>query len=389
MKSVATAHPDVPAPEEAPAWPLDTVTDGPADEAGRRRRRLEAAMDAARRYLDASLAKKTRTAYLGDWRAWIAWCEATDTAAALPAADEALAVWLASDGALANSTLRRRLSAVRLVHARAGRPLPPQLPACRAVLRGHAHETRERGVRRQDALTVDRLVAVLDAIGADGPAATADAVRDAAMLLVGFDAALRPSELARLDLAHLAPLDADVVLDVPWSKADQAGEGACVAIRPQADPRYCPVAALRRWCTVRERLLGPAREGPVFVALGTAAMYRARTKGADPLSTRAIERMIKRRAEAAGLEGAYAGHSPRRGRITSAIRAGAPFGQVREHARHRHISTTFGYVESAGAIARHPPIVIGTSADATLPMTNESGSAAAMEDADDRSGRDG
>ena len=373
MKSVATAHPDVPTPAEAPAEPLDTATDGPMDEAERRRRRLAAAMDAARRYLDASLAKKTRSAYLGDWRAWIAWCEATDTAAALPATDEALAVWLASDGELANSTLRRRLSAVRLIHARAGHPLPPELPACRAVLRGHARETRERGVRRQDALTTDRLVTVLDAIGADMPAATADAVRDAAMLLVGFDAALRPSELARLDLAHLAPLGADVVLDVPWSKADQAGEGACVAIRPQADPRYCPVAVLRRWCAVRERLLGPAREGPVFVALGTAAVHRARLKGPESLSTRAIERMVKRRAAAAGLDGAYAGHSARRGRITSAIRAGAPLGQVREHARHRHVSTTLGYVESAGAIARHPPVVIGAAAVGTLPAPDEDG----------------
>ena len=70
---------------------------------------------------------------------------------------------------------------------------------------------------------------------------------------------------------------------------------------------------------------------------------------------------------AAGLEGAYAGHSARRGRITSAIRSGAPLGQVREHARHRHVSTTLGYVESAGAIARHPPVVIGAGVDGALP----------------------
>ena len=321
---------------------------------------------------DASLAKKTRSAYLGDWRAWIAWCASTDTAAALPATDEALAVWLASDEELANSTLRRRLSAVRLVHARAGHPLPPALPACRAVLRGHAHETRERGVRRQDALTVDRLVTVLDAIGADGPAATADAVRDAAMLLVGFDAALRPSELARLDLAHLAPLGSDVVLDVPWSKADQAGGG-----RVRRDPLPGRPALL------------PRRGAPALVR-GPRAAARPRpgrtgvrrTRGPRPCTghgRRGRARCRPARSSAwssdaprpAGLDGAYAGHSARRGRITSAIRAGAPLGQVREHARHRHVSTTLGYVESAGAIARHPPIVIGTASAVALPVTGE------------------
>ena len=106
MRSAATAHPGVPAPVEAPGEPIDTATDGPMDEAGRRRRRLEAAMDAARRYLDASLAPMTRSACLGDWRAWIAWCTSTDTVAALPAADETLAVWLASDGTRRGTPLR-------------------------------------------------------------------------------------------------------------------------------------------------------------------------------------------------------------------------------------------------------------------------------------------
>ena len=114
---------------------------------------------------------------------------------------------------------------------------------------------RSRGVRptRQAAPAVpDVLRAMLAALPApDAPLG----IRNRAMLLLGFGAALRRSELVALTLGdvQLVPGRGLTVL-VRRSKTDQHGRGQQVAIWANpADPLTCPAAALERWLGIRER----------------------------------------------------------------------------------------------------------------------------------------
>jgi len=63
-------------------------------------------------------------------------------------------------------------------------------------------------------------------------------LRDRALLLMGFAAALRRSELVGLDLADLTYSSAGLRLRIRGSKTDQERQGATVAVAPGSST-YC------------------------------------------------------------------------------------------------------------------------------------------------------
>jgi hypothetical protein len=73
--------------------------------------------------------------------------------------------------------------------------------------------------------------------------ATLPGLRDRALLLVGFAAALRPREIAGLTVDHLAHHADGIELFLPWRKNDQDDEGTTLWL-PQGRTELCPVAAL-------------------------------------------------------------------------------------------------------------------------------------------------
>jgi hypothetical protein len=79
----------------------------------------------------------------------------------------------------------------------------------------------------------------------------------AILLLLGFAAARRRSELAALEFDHLTFVDEGLRLFIPASKADQEAKGEEVAVLK--GERLCPVAALQS-CLNAAQII----EGPVF-----------------------------------------------------------------------------------------------------------------------------
>ena len=308
----------------------------------------------------ASHAPSTQAKYAADWAAFLRWCRAhgtnSDALAPVPASDATLSLWVGAHRHLAPATLARKLAAIRLAHERAGHPLPrASLPATRAALAGHARLRAlesEAGATQASAATLERLVRMVDALGPVPESDALDAaarrlVRNRALLLIGFDAALRRSELVGIDVEHLEPTATGVSIHLPRSKGDQLGQGAWVPLLRRPSSPYCPVAALERWCEVGDR-----QRGPLFVSL-----HRARhtgPSGTRRLSGAAVARVVKAAARAAGLEGEFSGHSLRRGLITSAIEADVPMHRVQQHARHTQINTTLAYVEHRQPSNDHP-----------------------------------
>jgi integrase len=283
----------------------------------------------AREYARASKVDNTKRGYSADWRDFTSWCEA-QALASLPAAPETVALYLTQ---LADrckvATLARRVAAISQAHQAAGFETPTKAPTVRVVMQGIRRTKGTAPAQKAPALTAD-LVRMLDTLPA-----TLLGTRDAALLLVGFAGAFRRSELVALDVADLAFSTEGLTVTIRRSKTDQEGQGRKVAIPYGSNPQTCPVRAARAWLTA-----GEIAEGPVFRAIN-----RHGTVQPGRLSDKAVALVVKRAAEAAGLDPAnYAGHSLRAGLATSAAAAGVSERAIMEQTGHKSVTVARRYI---------------------------------------------
>jgi site-specific recombinase XerD len=160
---------------------------------------VDFAIERAKEYARASRSEATRRAYASDLRDFAQFCRERGFVG-LPASTQTIALYVT---VLAEhvkvSTIRPRLVSIAVEHKRAGiDPAPTSDRAVRDVLRGIANE-KGTAVTRKDALTLDKLQSVLLAVIGDD----LKAKRDRAIVLLGFAAALRRSEIAALDVGDV------------------------------------------------------------------------------------------------------------------------------------------------------------------------------------------
>jgi hypothetical protein len=122
--------------------------------------------------------------------------------------------------------------------------------------------------------------------------------RDRAMLLVGFGAALRRSELAALTIGDVETVpDRGLRLLVRRSKTDQHGQGQAIAVWANpSEPGFCPLSALARW--MQQRRTAPdldwtasassRAERPLFCAVTKSGRLTG-----EKLSDKAVARLVK------------------------------------------------------------------------------------------------
>ena len=164
--------------------------------------------------------------------------------------------------------------------------------------------------------------------------ATAPGARDAALILLGFSATLRRSELVALELRDVASKPAGLLLTVRRSKADPHSAGQIVAVAAGRHADTDPVAALEQWLVVRG-----AQPGPLL----TRVRYPDRVT-CEAISGQAVATVIRSRAEAAGLPGLrITGHSLRAGHATTAAMAGVGLDRIAAQTRHCQISILVQY----------------------------------------------
>jgi integrase len=160
------------------------------------------------------------------------------------------------------------------------------------------------------------------------------------MILLGLASALRRSELVSLTLADVELKPAGLLLSVRQSKTDPKGHGQVVAVAHGQHARTNPVAALVGWRAVR---------GEVPGALLTR-IWGSRVS-LEPLSGHVVARMLRARAEAAGLA-AERVTSLRAGHATTAALAGVPLNRIAAQTRHRDLSVLVNcYIRTLEALA--------------------------------------
>ncbi len=165
-------------------------------------------------------------------------------------------------------------------------------------------------------------------------------LRDRALLLIGFAAGMRRSELVGLDVVDVVEEKEGLRITVRRSKTDQEGAGREIGVVRGRHPLTDPVAALADW-----REAAGIGEGPIF-----REVDRGDRVGPVRLSDRAVARIVKGAAERVGIDPApVSGHSLRSGLAASAAAAGAPERTIMRTTGHRSEAMVRRYIR-AGSV---------------------------------------
>lgn len=306
---------------------------------------LEEMAEQAREYIGQAKASNTLRAYRSDWKDFKGWCAAQGVCA-MPAEPQTVAYYLTAliKKGLKVSTLQRRISAISQAHQAADHETPTKHAAVKSVWAGirRAEGTAQEG--KAPVLTAD-IRAMVDTLP-DG----LSGVRDRALLLLGFAGAFRRSELVGLNVEDVTPGHEGLVVTLKRSKTDQEGQGRKVGIPYGSHPETCPVRALQAWLEVT---------GIKFGSLFRAVNRHSQLKPGR-LSDKAVALVVKRAAEAAGLDpDQYAGHSLRAGLATSAAMAGVSERAIMAQTGHRSVNMVRRYIRDGSLFRENAAAGVG------------------------------
>ena len=283
-------------------------------------------------YIHLATSDNTRRAYQSDIRHY------EMAGGKLPASPAMIAQYLNHHANHLNSrTLQRRLIALRHWHHYQDFADPTQHPAIRKTMTGILRVHGKPKVKAR-ALSPEELKIIHDHLTEEN---SLTAIRDDALLQIGFFGAFRRSELVALQVENLTWSKAGVEILLTTSKTDQMHEGQYCAI-PYGDTSLCPLLSLKEWL---------ARSG-----IQQGAIFRRITQrghlGQNALSPLSVNHILKTRAQEVGIanSAALSGHSLRRGLATSAARLGATLQSIMRAGRWKQVNTVMEYIEASERI---------------------------------------
>lgn len=193
--------------------------------------------------------------------------------------------------------------------------------------------------RQPSPLLRENLFKILAALG-DRP----KDVRDAAILMIGFYAVLKRSELVGLDCEDIEIVKEGMVVTVRRSRTDQLALGRKIGLRFGLNS-YCPISILNRWLNSAD-----IHSGPLFCRVDRHGHILG-----ERLSGEAVSLILKERVTAIGFNPTkYIGHSLRAGYVTTATVSGASSWASRKVTGHRSNETLNRYIRDASLFsAKH------------------------------------
>ncbi len=289
---------------------------------------------AVKHYIENALAGNTRRAYRADLDHYRAW------GGDIPASPETIASYLTAHASILSiATLSRRLVSIGKAHALRGYDDPTKSQPVRLTFRGIRRVHGKPQTQVSPVLKEDLIVMLNHAPG------NLKGARDRALLLLGFCAALRRSELVAVQVEDIEFNSNGLILTLTRSKTDQGGAGRKIGVaRGRNGGRICPVASVEFWLQQSGIVSGP--------------LLRSITKGgvlsARPLSDRAVANIVKDYAAKAGLDPArYSGHSLRSGLATSAAEHGYSSWEIRRQTGHASDAMLQKYIRLGSLFQRN------------------------------------
>ena len=285
------------------------------------------ASQTSQHYLQRATAHNTRRAYQSAIRQFQAW------GGQLPTDETTLIRYLLAQAPRLNPrTLILHLTALSHWHHYQQFTDPTALPEVRKVLKGIQ---REHGVpkRKAKALRIEHITAMVDYLKQQKGL---QAIRNSALLQVGYFGAFRCSELVSLSLEHLHFEPEGLMIELPRSKTDQEGKAKTKGL-PYGTHIFCPVKALRHWLEAAN-----ITQGAVFRAIDQWEHVKEKA-----LYVTSINPILKSLGQQCGFDFIphLSSHSLRRGLATGAARAGASFESIKRQGGWRSDATVREYIE--------------------------------------------
>lgn len=280
-------------------------------------------------YIHAATSQNTRKAYRSDIHHYERW------GGKLPATPEMIVQYLQHFAPTLNPrTLSRRITAISHWHTYQEFQDPTKHPLIAKTLAGIAR-VHGRPKEKAPPLTPQELLRIVSYLQTQP---SLSAIRDNALLQLGFFGAFRRSELVNLHVEHIKWEEEGLEILIPESKTDQTHAGQYCVI-PYGDTELCPVQALKQWQDA-----AALTNGAIF-----RRIYTNNTLDLNPLSPLSVNHILKQRAKEVGIPHAatLSSHSMRRGLATSAARAGAPLQTIMRHGRWKQVNTVMEYIEAS------------------------------------------
>ena len=280
-------------------------------------------------FVSAATSENTRRTYRSAIRHFLTW------GGRLPADESMVVSYLLSfSDSLNPRTLSLKVTAISQWHRHQGFVDPCATLGVRKLLLGI---TRARGQPKSKAppLLLDDLEKMVLVQQQD---ASLKALRDCALLQIGFFGGFRRSELVSLQVNHVTWGKEGVLLLLPRSKTDQTGQGITKAI-PYGKGVCCPATALKKWLESAK-----IHNGSIFRSVNKWGEI-----GELSIHAGSVNPILARWASIAGLTHMkeMSSHSLRRGMATSAYRAGASFRDIKRQGGWRFDGTVQGYIDDA------------------------------------------
>ncbi len=307
---------------------------------------LKDVADLANEYAKHSRSKNTRLAYQSDWNDFYHWCKgkylpvlpADPSTVAAYLSDRATNHWIDRRGnqrfPLKVATLERRLTTISQVHNLADKPFNRQHPTIQETWKGirNIHGVAQN---RKEPILLEDLRNMIENIPLekDGKLSL-KAVRDRAILLIGFSGAFRRSELVAICMEDIKFTREGIVITLRRSKTDQMGHGRDIGIPYGSNPITCPVRALRDWLSESK-----IEEGPLFRSINRHG-YMSK----EAITHHSVAVMIKNNPFLKGREEYFSGHSLRSGFATTAAIAGVPEHMIMRQTGHKKSDTIKKYI---------------------------------------------
>ncbi|WP_250442698.1 tyrosine-type recombinase/integrase [Actinotalea sp. C106] len=315
--------------------------------------------------LERRVASGTFKSYSSSWRTWVAWC-ADPTQhpdgqphVPLPAHPLSVSAWVSerADDGLSVSTLTKDLAAIRFFHEQVDLDDPTSNRGVRMVMAGLRRRAVEEAkpTKKAHAITTNEVRRIVAKERIDRR--TLRGKRDVAIILLGFAAALRRSELADLHVNDVEFKGSDALITLRKSKGQRTAKTkkVIVGITAGHDPQTDPVLALRRWI----KAAGISGEDFLFQRIAPGANWVTIPTGVDKegrprvnrMTGQAIAEILIARATTAGLDGiGITGHSLRRGHATAAGEAGVDPVRLARTTRHKNLETLAEYIEPTAVL---------------------------------------
>lgn len=286
-------------------------------------------------YLAAAQRERTTKAYASAIRHF-----EVDWGGMLPASGEGVARYLADHAeSLTANTLRQRLAALGHWHSAHGFVDPTRMPIVKQALRG-IRVVHARVERQATPLQLTDLGRVAEWQGEAIAHAQANhdrpgelrALRDRALILLGFWRGFRSDELIHLRVEHITFEPGGMKCFLRRTKTDTGKTYKVPALT-----RWCAVDAVREWLRV-----SGLTEGPLLPKVGPQGQF-----GTKHLHANSVIRMLRSAMARAGLPAQlYSSHSLRRGFASWATRNGWDLKSLMAYVGWRDPASAMRYIDT-------------------------------------------